>query len=149
MHYYSDDLAVHANMNNMCETVRFAGRNSVFHRSNRFCFGGRDLFTHYIDYIHAFFDGYADAGVGRFLLWNSMQAHEESGTRLRLLDAPLEQALRRLMRRHARRTAVILMADHGLGFGEWSSTHFSHAEYRYVLQTSNQFRRHANNQIIK
>ena len=81
------------------------------------CLGGRPAHSPLLSYERQFIDGYAD--VPRLSWTVYLEGHEPSFRAASTLDADLAAHLLKLRSRHAEDTAVLLLSDHGIHYGNY------------------------------
>jgi len=121
--------ADHTMFNVFCEVMDRMGINDFFSKSTRpkICFGGKYVHEHTFDYLSDFLDKYPNAG--HFSLAMMAEAHEATARRIREVDQSLKKFLEYVTLEHPN-TAVMILGDHGLGYGDFAKTDNGKLEYK-------------------
>ena len=99
---------------------------------SRLCYGPTDINALDFDYTARFFEVYE--GVRRFAVVHTISCHEESMKLMAAADRHVADMLRRLRGGgHLRRTAVVLMGDHGAILSNYYYSHLGATEYKMPL----------------
>ena len=81
------------------------------------CLGGRPAHSPLLSYERQFIEGYAD--VPRLSWTVYLEGHEPSFRAASTLDVDLAAHLIKLRSRHAENTAVLILSDHGIHYGNY------------------------------
>ena len=123
------DLSDHSLGNVFCDVMKMMKVQNFFSDSTKqkICFAGELMQKHLLRYLSDFVDTYAD-DVGVFATIKTNEAHESTYSRVALLDSDLLEFVRDTMQKHPN-LAIVLMGDHGIGYGDLSETFTLTVEY--------------------
>jgi len=93
--------------------------------STKICFNGGYVHKPAMEYMTEFMNAYPD--LPRFLYYAPMELHEPSMKRGSTIDADMVTALKAMMSAPGE-TIIVVMGDHGLGYGSWQSTKIGRLE---------------------
>jgi hypothetical protein len=124
-------IADHSYQNIWCDVMTKMGVGSFFshNTAEKLCFSGRFLHEYTLDWIRDFFDNYNDPALARVAFGMFLEGHEESARRIATMDDRLSEFLLDHYRKYPD-TVTILMADHGIGYGDFSTSKQGHLEYK-------------------
>ncbi|SPQ98675.1 unnamed protein product (mitochondrion) [Plasmodiophora brassicae] len=125
-------ISPHTFANVFCDIMPHMGVGGFFGEATRdkLCFAGDFIHNHVISYLKSFFNMFSrdEKLGGTFALWQNNIAHEASYTRVVNQDADLLEVIKHLSET-VDDFGLIILGDHGLGFGGISDSPTLQFEY--------------------
>jgi hypothetical protein len=114
----ADALAHHTLYNVICGVQEYGDLDENWYSGSHLCFSGKPVAEHLFEYGRKFLSAYSDRD--KFLWFSIQEGHEPQLLRIETIDESLHNFLRFvLMKFSGTRTIVNLIADHGLGYGDY------------------------------
>jgi hypothetical protein len=124
----ADALAHHTLYNAICGVQEYGDLDDNWYSGSHLCFSGKPVAEHLFDYGRKFLSTYADDD--KFLWFSIQEGHEPKLLRVETLDESLHKFLDFVLMKFSNsRTIINLIADHGLGYGDyWTGSEYAKSQ---------------------
>ena len=121
----ADNIAHHTLYNVICGVQEYGDLDDNWYSGSHLCFSGKPVVAHLFDYGRKFLSTYADHD--KFLWFSIQEGHEPMLLRVETIDESLHTFLEFVLTKFANtHTIVNLIADHGLGYGDyWTGSNYA------------------------
>jgi hypothetical protein len=129
----ADALAHHTLYNVVCGIQEYGDLDENWYSGSHLCFAGKPVAEHLFDYGRKFLSTYAD--YDKFLWFSIQEGHEPMLLRVETIDACLHSFLEFVLAKFSNTLTIVnLIADHGLGYGDyWTSSEFAKSQEKRPL----------------
>jgi hypothetical protein len=121
----ADSLAHHTLYNVICGIQEYGDLDDNWYSGSHLCFSGKPVAEHLFDYGRKFMSTYADHD--KFLWFSIQEGHEPKLLRVETIDESLHNFLEFVLTKFSNTLTIVnLIADHGLGYGDyWTASDYA------------------------